>query len=100
MSSGMFHVGYYFLMVIKNIFDMININLDWKKTQRYIDISEEACQQIDIGYMVKRMMFFDAALSNLMEKHEIKALCMQRKPKSTGTVPEQYRNSPGTLQEH
>lgn len=73
-------MGYYLLTVIKQWLEMIHVNLDWKKTQRYIDFSEEACQQIDICLMVKRMMFFDAAIASLMEKHEIKALCMQRKP--------------------
>ena len=76
----MFHVGYYMLMVIKKGLSLIRVDVDWKKTQRYIDISEEACQQVDIAFIVKRMMFFDAAISKLMEKHEVKALCMQKKP--------------------
>ena len=38
-SSGSFHLGSYLLTVIKNGFRMINIDLDWPKTQKYIDFS-------------------------------------------------------------
>lgn len=36
--------------------------------------------QIDITYIVRKMMFLDAAISKIMEKHEIEALCMREKP--------------------
>ena len=56
-------------MTLKKAFELININLNWSQTQKYIDFSEEACQQIDVAYMVKKLMFFDAAIAKLMEEN-------------------------------
>ena len=36
--------------------------------------------QIDIAYMVRKLMFLDAAISTLMERHEVEALWMREKP--------------------
>jgi hypothetical protein len=36
--------------------------------------------QVDITYIVRKMMFLDAAISKLMEKHEMEALCLREKP--------------------
>ena len=36
--------------------------------------------QIDIAYMVRRLTYLDAAISTLMEKHELEALWMREKP--------------------
>ena len=78
-SSGSFHVGYYLLTCLKRGFDFINVKLDWPKTQRYIDFCEEICQQIDVTYMVRKLMFLDAAMLKLLEKHEVEALCLRDK---------------------
>ena len=36
--------------------------------------------QIDITYIVRKLMFMDAVISKLLEKHEIEALNLKGKP--------------------
>ena len=36
--------------------------------------------QIDISYIVRKLMFFDKAIEQLMERHEIEALYLRKKP--------------------
>ena len=50
---------------------------DWKKSQTFVDVSEEAIKQLDITYIMKKLFFLDAAIEKLMEKHEIEALCLR-----------------------
>lgn len=70
-ESKSFNIGYYCAMTIKPLLDFIKIAPDWQKTQKFIDACEEVAMQIDIAYIVRRLMFFDAALSKLLEKHEL-----------------------------
>ena len=58
----------------------MKIDLDWPQTQEYIDSSEEACIQIDMAYLVKKLMFLEAAVSKLMDRNEIQALWMRERP--------------------
>ena len=47
---------------------MIGCKFKWEKTQKFIDSSEEVCMHIDVAYMVRKLMYLDAAISKLMEK--------------------------------
>ena len=71
MEEKDFNIGYYFLMAVKKFLNSFNLNVNWTKTQRFIDFGEEINSQLDITYIIKRLMFFDVAISKLMEKHEI-----------------------------
>ena len=71
LESRSFHVGNYFLTVIKDYLSLIGINPNWPQTQKYMDFTSEVCQQIDLAYIVRKLMFLDAATSKLLEKHEI-----------------------------
>ena len=70
-DSKSFHPGYYILTVIKRGLSVFNFNPKWETTQNFIDSSEEACMQIDIAYMARKLSYLDAAISKLLEKHEI-----------------------------
>ena len=70
--SRSFNLFYFFSMILKGILSLCNCcDPDWPKTQTFIDSSEEVSNQIDISYIVRRLMFFDAAIAKLMERHEI-----------------------------
>ena len=69
-SSRSFHVGYYLLTGVKKGFNFIGVDLNWPETQKFINFSEEVCEQIDIAFLVKKINFLDVAVSTLMEKHE------------------------------
>jgi hypothetical protein len=68
LPSSSFNIGYYLLSIIKRGFGAVNVNLNWPKTQKYIDFCDEVCLQIDISYIVRRLAFCDAALATLMEQ--------------------------------
>lgn len=36
--------------------------------------------QIDIAYIVRKMMFLDAAISNILEEHDLQAIYLRQKP--------------------
>lgn len=58
-------------MSVKKLFGMVGCNFDWPKTQSFIESSEEISMQMDVTYILRKLMFLDAAISKLMEKHEI-----------------------------
>ena len=79
LDSKNFNIGYYLLTVIKKGFNFIKISLDWPKTQKYIDFSDEVCEQIDIAYLIKRLNFLDSAISKVIEEHEVTTLSLADK---------------------
>jgi hypothetical protein len=62
---------------IKKFFNLINVQVNWPDTQKYIDASEELIAQIDVTYIVRKLMYLDAVIAQLMEKHEIDALYLR-----------------------
>ena len=64
--SGNFHVGYFLMTLVKKALNCCGCTSGWKQTQSYIDVSEEACQQIDIAYMARKLMFLDLAVAKLL----------------------------------
>lgn len=78
--SSSFSIFYYFSMTLKKLLDFARVRPNWPKTETYIRSCEEVCMQIDIAYLVRKLMFVDAAVAKLMEKHEVEALCLREKP--------------------
>lgn len=39
------------------------------KTQKFIDASEEIVKQLDVAYLIRKMIFFDTVVWHLMEEH-------------------------------
>ena len=70
-SSKSYNIGYFLLSYVKSFLDLIGVNPDWPKVQGYVDASDEVTNQIDVTYIVRKLMFIDAAVSKLMEKHEL-----------------------------
>jgi uncharacterized membrane-anchored protein YhcB (DUF1043 family) len=65
---------------VKSFLDFINYKVEWPDTQRYIDSSEELIAQIDVTYIVRKLMYIDAVIAQLMERHEIDAMYLRQKP--------------------
>ena len=55
--------------MVKKVFNFVNVDLNWPKTQKYIDFSEEAIMQVDVTYIVRKLMFLDSVVEKLMEGH-------------------------------
>ena len=36
--------------------------------------------QLDVTYLLRKLIFFDSAISSLLEKHEVSALYLRNKP--------------------
>ena len=75
--SQSFNIGYFFLMYVKRFLNSIKIEPDWPKVQKFTEVSNEATSQLDVTYIIRKLMFMDASISKLMEKHEIEVLCMR-----------------------
>lgn len=58
-------------MPIKNIFNYFDCNLNWEKTQTYLEVTDEASNQLDITYILRKLNFIDSAISKLMEEHQV-----------------------------
>jgi len=69
--SENFNLFAYLLMGLKQLLAIIGCDPNWKKTQSFIDSSEEITMQLDIAYILRKIIFLDAAVSQLMENHEI-----------------------------
>ena len=79
-ESNSFNIFYYVLMFIKKGLSHFKCDPNWPKVQTFIDSCEEVSMQIDITYMVRKLMFLDSAIAQLMEKHEIEGLYLRDKP--------------------
>lgn len=79
-QSSDFNIGYFLSMNIKKILNLFRIDLNWPKTQLFLDCCEELAMQIDITYITRKLMFLDSAVSKLLEKHELEALYLRKKP--------------------
>ena len=78
--SSSFNIFYYLSMMIKKMFKKCKFEPDWPKTDIYQKCSQEMIKQLDVTYIVKKLMFFDDALSKLLGKDELKELYMKGRP--------------------
>jgi len=69
--SDNFNLFAYLLMGIKQLLAFFGYDPKWKKTQAFIDSSEEVAMQLDITCILRKILFLDAAISQLMEHHQI-----------------------------
>ena len=67
-SSKSFNLFYYFSVAIRNLLSKCNYEPDWPSTQIYAESCEEISMQLDITYILKKIMFLDAAVSTLLKK--------------------------------
>lgn len=56
-DSGSFNIFTFLLMGIKTVLSLCKCNISWPKTQTFIDCCEEMNFQLDITYILKRLMF-------------------------------------------
>ena len=68
-ESNSFNMGYFIIMQVKRLLNFFKCDPNWPKMQLFTDSCSEVSSQIDITYMVRKLMFLDAAISQLMEKH-------------------------------
>ena len=67
-SSKSFNLFYYFSVVIRDLLSKCNYEPNWPSTKIYADCCEEISMQLDITYLIKKIMFLDAAISTLLKK--------------------------------
>ena len=65
-SSSSFNIFYFAFTYVKSFLDWINVNPDWPKVEKYMEASDELTMQIDITYIVKKLIFLDAAMTKLL----------------------------------
>ena len=70
-SSRSFNLFYYFAMVLKSLFSKCKFEPDWPSTNFYHECTEEMASQLDVTYIIRKLMFFDAALSKMLPKEEL-----------------------------
>ena len=79
-ESNSFNMGYYIIMQVKKLLNFFKCDPDWPKVQLFTDSCSEVSSQVDITYIVRKLMFLDEAITQLMEKQELKALYLRNKP--------------------
>ena len=65
-ASSSFNIFYFALTYIKSFLNWMNVNPDWPKVEKYMEASDELTMQIDITYIVKKLIFIDAAMTKLL----------------------------------
>ena len=65
-ASSSFNIFYFTLTYVKSFLDWINVNTNWPKVEKYMEASDELTMQIDITYMVKKLIFLDASMTKLL----------------------------------
>ena len=58
-------------MPIKRFLNFISLSPNWKSTQAYMDTCNEMKQQLDVTYILRKLVFLDSAISKLMNKDEL-----------------------------
>ena len=70
-SSNSFNVVYFMLMGIKRVLNFCKCSINWPKTQSYIDCVREARLQLDVAYILRKIMLLEAATEMLLHKENI-----------------------------
>ena len=73
-------MGYYFMIYFKRLLNYFKCDPDWPKVQVFMNSCKEVSNQIDVTYIVLKLMFLDAAIAQLMEKQDLAALYLREKP--------------------
>ena len=69
-KSSSFNFFYFMLMSVKPLLNFCGCQgKKLENTQKYIDVSEECNSQLDITYILRKLMFLDSVIAHLMEKH-------------------------------
>ena len=56
------------MMYVKKILELFSVDPDWPKVRKFEEASDEATSQMDVTYIIRKLMFLDVAISKLMEK--------------------------------
>ena len=68
-KSSSFNFFYFMLMSVKPLLNFCGCEgKKLENTQKYIDVSEECNSQLDITYILRKLMFLDSVIAHLMEK--------------------------------
>lgn len=67
--SDKFNFGYYLLMSIKKMMKLFGCDPQWLRAQLFIDCCEEVTHQLDVTYLLRKLMAAETALSKLLEQH-------------------------------
>ena len=79
-SSRSYHLGFFLLSYLKAFLDLLGLNPDWPRVQAYDEACDEVTGQLDVTYILRKLIFIDAAVAKLMERHELETLCMRERP--------------------
>ena len=71
LPSNSFNIFYYIALLIKSLFSKCNLELNWPKTNLYEECCSEISMQLDIAYIVRKLMFFDVAFSKIIDLKEL-----------------------------
>ena len=68
-ASKSYNIFYYFASFAFDFLELFNYKPDWKRTNTFIECSDEMSMQLDITYILRRLIFLEAAVSKTMETH-------------------------------
>ena len=58
---------------------LLGCSPNWKTYKIFDDCKEEMVRQLDVVYLIKRIMLLERAILTLLDEHQVKGLHLQRK---------------------
>ena len=59
------------LVAIKRVLNFCKCSVNWPKTQTYIDCVREVRNQLDVTFILRKIMLLEAAMEMLLYKEHI-----------------------------
>lgn len=77
--SADFNFFYYIASIILGVLDFCGCKPKWDKTRTFMECSEEMINQLDVTYILQKLMFLESAVSKMIEPHELSAIQLRQK---------------------
>ncbi len=52
---------------------------EWKSCKEYDETNEEMAKQLDVLYLLKRVIFLERAVNSLLDEHQLKGIHLEEK---------------------
>lgn len=75
-----FNFFYFIATFIKDILARLPRKFQWKKVDEFRKCRSEMVNQLDVSYLLKRIVFLEQAIASILPEHQLKALFLTAKP--------------------
>lgn len=78
--SSSFNFFYFIAAYVKDLLAHLPRKFQWKKVDEFRKCESEMVNQLDVSYLLQRIVFLEQAIASILPEHQLKALFLTAKP--------------------